>query len=81
MTLSCNGFYDLHVHPAPDVVPRKFTDIELAERMEMEGFGGFVLKNHFSETASRAAMLQILYPKLVIRGGVVLNRTMGGMNP
>lgn len=27
------GIYDLHVHTAPDVVPRKCTDLELAQRM------------------------------------------------
>ena len=25
-----NGVYDLHIHTSPDVVPRKYSDLELA---------------------------------------------------
>ena len=31
------GAYDLHVHPGPDVMPRKFDDFELAERVVDSG--------------------------------------------
>ena len=75
------GFYDLHVHPSPDVKKRKFTDPELATRLAAAEMGGVVLKNHFSETACRAALLQEQFPQLKIAGGIVLNRPNGGINP
>ena len=28
-----NGVYDLHIHTSPDVVPRKYSDLELARRL------------------------------------------------
>ena len=34
------GAYDLHVHPGPDVMPRKFDDFELAERVVDSGMAG-----------------------------------------
>ena len=35
-----NGAWDLHFHTAPDVVPRKYTDLELAEEMERRRYEG-----------------------------------------
>lgn len=35
-----NGVYDLHIHTAPDVVPRKCSDLELARRAGGPGDGG-----------------------------------------
>ena len=79
--MQLSGLYDIHVHPSPGVKKRKFTDPELAERMRKAGAKGFVIKNHFTETAARAALLQSQYPDLVIRGGIALNRPNGGLNP
>jgi hypothetical protein len=81
MTNYLQGAYDLHIHTAPDVGPRKCTDLELARREKKAGLAGFVIKNHFAETAARAALLNIQYPDLQIAGGVVLNRSVGGFNP
>lgn len=78
---SLKGFYDLHVHPSPDVKKRKFTDPELAGRLLEAGMQGVVIKNHFSETACRAALLQQQFPQLKVAGGIVLNRPNGGINP
>ena len=75
------GKYDLHTHTAPDVVPRKCTDLEAARRMRAAGMRGGVIKNHFLDTAGRAAVLRELYPDLNIQGGIVLNRSAGGINP
>ena len=78
---SLKGFYDLHVHPSPDVKKRKFTDLELAARLLEAGMKGVVIKNHFSETVCRAALLQQQFPQLKVAGGIVLNRPNGGINP
>jgi hypothetical protein len=75
------GAYDLHVHTAPDVVPRKCDDLELAQRMSVAGMKGFAIKCHFAETGARAILLQKQFPKMKIVGGIALNRSVGGINP
>mgnify|MGYP000423500525 CR=1 FL=1 len=35
-----NGVYDLHIHTSPDVVPRKYSDLELARRLAERGMAG-----------------------------------------
>ena len=75
------GAYDIHFHTSPDVVKRKCSDIELAERARAAGMAGFVIKNHYTDTAGRAAVLQELCPELKIAGGITLNRSVGGLNP
>ena len=34
------GAYDLHVHSAPDVMPRKMDDLEMAQRIVASGMAG-----------------------------------------
>ena len=43
------GVYDLHVHTAPDVSPRKCDDLELARRLEKTGRS----EEHTSELQSQ----------------------------
>lgn len=74
------GFVDFHVHTAPDAFSRPLDDEdigELATRMEM---GAIVLKNHLSETASRAYLLRKRFPRLNVFGGIALNGSVGGLN-
>ena len=75
------GGFDLHVHSAPDVLPRKFDDVELAKRTIASGMAGFVLKSHYICTADRATMLNSLYPEIQAFGGLALNNSVGGLNP
>jgi hypothetical protein len=75
------GVYDLHVHTSPDVVPRKCSDIELGRRLAAAGMAGCALKSHYFDTAARAGLLQEQFPQLRVVGGVVLNRSVGGVNP
>ena len=42
---------------------------------------GILLKNHVSETASRAALVMKVVPGIEVFGGVVLNKAVGGINP
>lgn len=37
------GAYDLHVHSAPDVMPRKMDDLEMAQRIVASGMAGYAL--------------------------------------
>ena len=40
-----------------------------------------LLKNHHAPTVMMAATLSELHPKLAVRGGIALNRSVGGLNP
>ena len=37
------GTFDTHVHSGPDLLPRKFNDIQLARLAQERKFGGIVL--------------------------------------
>lgn len=76
-----NGVYDLHIHTAPDVVPRKCSDLELARRLVDRGMAGCAIKCHYFDTAARAGLLMEQFPQLDVAGGVTLNRSVGGVNP
>lgn len=73
------GYVDLHVHTAPDVYGRALDDDEAAVGALRARMGGIVLKNHAGETASRAELLARRHG-IQAWGGVVLNRSVGGVN-
>jgi hypothetical protein len=75
------GAIDIHVHCAPDSVPRKIDAIDLAKMAKSRGMRGLVLKNHYEPTASLAYVVRKEVPGLEVFGGVDLNLSMGGMNP
>jgi hypothetical protein len=75
------GAFDTHVHSAPDVLPRRFDDLELAERFKARRLGGFVLKSHYICTADRATLLRKLVPEVQAFGAIALNNSVGGLNP
>src|SRR5215510_618008 len=75
------GVIDMHAHSHPDVFGRNMDDIDLAHLAKARGMRGIVLKNHISETASRAALVMKVVPGLEVFGGIVLNRAVGGVNP
>ena len=75
------GVIDMHVHSHPDVFGRNMDDIDIAQLAKARGMRGIVLKNHVSETASRAALVMKVVPGVEVFGGVVLNKAVGGINP
>ena len=75
------GAYDMHVHSGPDVMARKFDDLELAKRATESGMSGFVLKSHYTCTADRATLINRVFPQIHAFGGLVLNNAVGGLNP
>ena len=75
------GVIDMHVHSHPDVFGRNLDDIDVATLAKAKGMRGIVLKNHVSETASRAALVMKVVPGIEVFGGVVLNKAVGGVNP
>jgi Family of unknown function (DUF6282) len=75
------GVIDMHVHSHPDVFGRNMDDIDIAQLAKAKGMRGILLKNHISETASRAALVMKVVPGIEVFGGVVLNKAVGGVNP
>jgi Family of unknown function (DUF6282) len=75
------GAFDTHIHSAPDVLPRKFDDIELAKRTLAAGMSGFVLKSHYICTADRASLINKMFPGAGAYGAIALNNSVGGLNP
>ena len=75
------GGYDLHVHSAPDVLPRKMDDIDMVERLRGSGLAGYAIKSHYFCTSERAQLMNKLYPDCDFIGTITLNRSVGGINP
>ena len=75
------GVIDFHAHSDPDSVPRSIDAIDLARLAKSRGMRGLVLKNHWESTASLAYLARKEAPGLEIFGGIVLNLSVGGLNP
>jgi hypothetical protein len=71
---------DLHVHSAPDSVPRALTAIETAQIARRHGMRAVLYKSHFVETASLAYLVSQVVPEVGAYGGIALNRSVGGFN-
>jgi Family of unknown function (DUF6282) len=80
-TKPLDGVIDIHVHTAPDSVPRSIDAIDLAKLAESRGMRAIVLKNHYEPTASVAYLVQKVVPGIQVFGGIDLNLSVGGMNP
>jgi hypothetical protein len=76
-----DGVIDIHVHTAPDSVPRSIDAIDLAKLAQSRGMRAIVLKNHFAPTAADAYLVHKVVPELQVFGGIDLNLSVGGMNP
>lgn len=75
------GAIDMHVHAAPDVLERKYTEWQLQQLYAEAGMSGYISKCHANDTAGRAAVLMARKPPVTIYGALVLNRSVGGLNP
>lgn len=75
------GVIDIHVHAAPDSVPRSIDAIDLARMAKSRGMRALVFKNHYEPTASLAYVVRKEVPGIEVFGGIDLNLTVGGMNP
>ena len=73
--------YDLHIHCAPDLMPRKMDDMEMAQRVVASGMKGFAIKSHYFCTSERAEIVRKLYPQCHAVGAITLNQSVGGINP
>jgi len=75
------GAIDMHAHTTPALFPRLLDDAELARAADDLGMRGFVLKDHDMLTTGRAYHVATMYPRVQPFGAVVLNRSVGGLNP
>ncbi len=76
------GSYDLHVHAGPDPdQERRLDALETGRHAYEAEMGGFVLKSHRYGTAPLAYVLDRMYPGLDVAGSIVLNTSVGGLNP
>jgi len=75
------GAIDLHVHSAPDVYPRSVDDNQLVAEAAAAGMRGLLLKSHHTLTADRATLAAKNAGDVTVLGGLVLNHTVGGLNP
>lgn len=83
-----NGVFDMHVHAAPDIRERAYTDFEMMEAGIRVGAKGIVLKSHHGTTMNRAFLCnehnKIVHQgdnDFVMYGSVTLNHAIGGLNP
>jgi len=75
------GAIDMHAHTAPALFNRHIDDAALARYAIEYGMRGFVLKDHDASTTGRAYYVQRMHPEVRSIGAVVLNRSVGGLDP
>lgn len=74
------GAIDVHVHGAPDSGPRSLDVFEIARIAHRHGMRALLFKNHHTQTASLAYLVSQAVPGIEAYGGIVLNRSVGGIN-
>jgi hypothetical protein len=72
---------DMHAHTHPALFRRPIDDADLASHAMDYGMRGFVLKDHDSSTTGRAYHLSKTHRPIEPFGSIVLNRSVGGINP
>jgi len=75
-----DGAVDLHVHCAPSFFPRWGDGLDVVRACEAAGLAAVLLKAHEGGTYDGAAALDGLSPTLRLRGAIMLNRYVGGVN-
>ena len=71
----------MHAHTHPALFRRPIDDADLASHAMDYGMRGFVLKDHDSDTTGRAYHVGRQFKHVKPFGAVVLNRSVGGLNP
>lgn len=79
--IDVSGAIDLHCHPHPDLFPRLADDLEVVRHAGGMGLRAVVIKCHSEPTVSRAYLTEKTVEGIRVFGGIVLNRSVGGINP
>ncbi len=75
------GVCEMHVHVSPDLFKRSVSEVELAKEARSVGYKAVLSKDHFVVNSDRAQTVRAIVPEIHFFGGVVLNHTVGGINP
>jgi hypothetical protein len=76
------GAYDIHVHCAPDILPRAQDGIALARDARQAGLVGVGIKDHTASTVGYAYALNTMAPTGTrFYSSLTLNPPVGGLNP
>jgi len=78
--INLTGAIDTRVHSSPDSATRSIDADDLARIARDKSMRGLVLKDHFEPTATLAYMVRKQVPGIEVFGGIVLNRSVGGIN-
>ncbi|MDF2565721.1 MAG: hypothetical protein K0Q53_2116 [Massilibacillus sp.] len=86
--VSLHGVIDMHVHSAPDIRERAYSDFELMEAGIKVGARAIVIKSHHGTTMNRAYLTnehnKIMHQNgnnFTMFGSITLNAAIGGLNP
>ncbi|MBN1317018.1 MAG: hypothetical protein JXA42_16170 [Anaerolineales bacterium] len=74
------GLIDIHIHTAPDRIPRLVDDIQAASQAAEAGMKAIMIKSHHTLTSDRAFLAGRILQNIRVFGGLVLNSTVGGLN-
>jgi hypothetical protein len=72
---------DLHIHAGPDLFPRDLDEEDVIRQAEEIGMRAVLFKSHFTTNADRVYMLRKVHDRIGIYSSVVLNKSVGGINP
>jgi hypothetical protein len=79
---------DIHTHLDPDSfgphssqATRSLNVVDMARRARTAGMRGFVIKQHYDQTAQLAYLARKTVPGVEVFGMLCSNRTVGGLNP
>jgi len=75
------GAIDLHIHAGPDIFPRELDEADVAHQAREIGMRAVLFKCHFTTNADRAYMLRKRFPDIGIHSTIILNKSVGGINP
>lgn len=76
------GAIDIHIHPAPDVLPRSQHYLDIARDARDSGMKAICLKPLGSfPTIQMSLVAEKLVPGIRVFGGIVLDNVVGGFNP
>jgi len=76
------GVVDIHLHSGPSYSQHRPYDDDVTARDAAEaGMAAVLLKDHTESTVTRACLAQKLNSGIRVFGGIVLNHSVGGVNP
>lgn len=75
------GAIDLHIHAGPDLFPRELDEEDVVSKAREIGMKAVLFKSHFTTNADRVYMLRKRFEGIGIYGSLILNHSVGGINP